>query len=66
MPTEFRDLTDTVVAATGANSGIGAATARLLLDAGPEDLAHAIATVRGQSRRMRTTQWQLRSTGQSS
>ncbi len=34
MPAETRDLTDTVVAITGASSGIGAATARLLLEAG--------------------------------
>ena len=34
MPAERRDLTDTVVAITGASSGIGAATARLLLEAG--------------------------------
>lgn len=34
MPAEKRDLTDTVVAITGASAGIGAATARLLLEAG--------------------------------
>lgn len=34
MPAEYRDLTDTVVAITGASSGIGAATCRLLLEAG--------------------------------
>ena len=34
MPEESRELTDTVVAVTGASSGIGAATAQLLLDAG--------------------------------
>ena len=34
MPAESRELTDTVVAVTGASSGIGAATAQLLLDAG--------------------------------
>jgi 3-oxoacyl-[acyl-carrier protein] reductase len=34
MPAELRELTDTVVAVTGASSGIGAATARLLLEAG--------------------------------
>ncbi len=34
MPAETRDLTDTVVAITGASSGIGAASARLLLGAG--------------------------------
>jgi len=34
MPAETRDLTDTVVAITGASSGIGAATARQLLEAG--------------------------------
>jgi NADP-dependent 3-hydroxy acid dehydrogenase YdfG len=34
MPAETRDLTSTVVAITGASSGIGAAAARLLLEAG--------------------------------
>jgi len=34
MPAKTRDLTDTVVAITGASSGIGAASARLLLEAG--------------------------------
>jgi 3-oxoacyl-[acyl-carrier protein] reductase len=34
MPAESRDLTNTVVAITGASSGIGAASARLLLEAG--------------------------------
>ena len=34
MPAESRDLTDTVVAVTGASSGIGAATAQPLLDVG--------------------------------
>jgi len=34
MPAESREVTDTVVAVTGASSGIGAATARLLLEAG--------------------------------
>jgi NADP-dependent 3-hydroxy acid dehydrogenase YdfG len=34
MPAETRDLTDTVVAITGAGSGIGAATARLLVESG--------------------------------
>lgn len=34
MPAEVRALTDTVVAITGASSGIGASTARLLLEAG--------------------------------
>src|SRR6185369_16745416 len=34
MPAEKRDLTRTVVAVTGASSGIGAATARLLGEAG--------------------------------
>ncbi len=34
MPAETRDLTDTVVAITGASSGIGAASARQLLEAG--------------------------------
>lgn len=34
MTVQLRDLTDTVVAVTGAGSGIGAATARQLLDAG--------------------------------
>jgi hypothetical protein len=33
MPAESRDLTNTVVAITGASSGIGAASARLLLEA---------------------------------
>ena len=33
MPAESREVTDTVVAVTGASSGIGAATARLLLEA---------------------------------
>ncbi len=34
MPAEARDLTGTVIAITGASSGIGAASARLLLEAG--------------------------------
>ncbi|MBA3523327.1 MAG: SDR family oxidoreductase [Geodermatophilaceae bacterium] len=34
MPAETRALTDTVVAVTGASTGIGAASARLLLEAG--------------------------------
>lgn len=34
MPAESRALTDTVVAVTGASSGIGAASARLLLESG--------------------------------
>src|SRR5664279_2994306 len=34
MPAESRQLANTVVAVTGASSGIGAATARLLLEAG--------------------------------
>jgi NADP-dependent 3-hydroxy acid dehydrogenase YdfG len=34
MPAETRDLTDTVVAITGGTSGIGAAAARLLVEAG--------------------------------
>ena len=34
MPVESRELTNTVVAVTGASSGIGAATAQLLLEAG--------------------------------
>jgi 3-oxoacyl-[acyl-carrier protein] reductase len=34
MPEETRELSDTVVAITGASAGIGAATARLLLEAG--------------------------------
>jgi NADP-dependent 3-hydroxy acid dehydrogenase YdfG len=34
MPAESRVVSDTVVAVTGASPGIGAATARLLLEAG--------------------------------
>jgi len=34
MPAESREVSDTVVAVTGASSGIGAATTRLLLEAG--------------------------------
>ncbi|MCW2885204.1 MAG: 3-oxoacyl-[acyl-carrier protein] reductase, partial [Streptosporangiaceae bacterium] len=34
MPAQTRDLSSTVVAITGASSGIGAATARLLVEAG--------------------------------
>jgi NADP-dependent 3-hydroxy acid dehydrogenase YdfG len=34
MPAEIRELKDTVVAVTGASAGIGAATARLLVEAG--------------------------------
>lgn len=34
MPVEARDITQTVVAVTGASAGIGAATARLLVEAG--------------------------------
>ncbi|MGX7680807.1 SDR family oxidoreductase [Jatrophihabitans sp. DSM 45814] len=41
MPAETRDLTDTVVAVTGASSGIGAATARLLVEAGARVVVQA-------------------------
>ncbi len=41
MPEESRDLTDTVVAITGASSGIGAATARLLAESGAKVVVQA-------------------------
>jgi 3-oxoacyl-[acyl-carrier protein] reductase len=41
MPAETRDLTSTVVAITGASSGIGAAAARLLLEAGARVVVQA-------------------------
>ena len=41
MPAESRDLTNTVVAITGASSGIGAASARLLLEAGAKVVVQA-------------------------
>ena len=41
MPAEHRDLTDQVVAVTGASAGIGRATARLLLEAGARVSAQA-------------------------
>jgi NADP-dependent 3-hydroxy acid dehydrogenase YdfG len=58
MPAEKRDLTGTVVAVTGASSGIGAATARLLGEAGAHvvlgarrvDRLHALASEIGDDR----------------
>jgi 3-oxoacyl-[acyl-carrier protein] reductase len=41
MPAECREVADTVVAVTGASSGIGAATARLLLEAGAKVVVQA-------------------------
>jgi hypothetical protein len=41
MPAESREVSDTGVAVTGASSGIGAATARLLLEAGAKVAAQA-------------------------
>ena len=41
MPAETRDLTDTVVAITGASAGIGAAAARLLVEAGARIVVQA-------------------------
>ena len=41
MPAEIRDLTDSVVAVTGASSGIGAAAARLLVEAGARVVVQA-------------------------
>jgi NADP-dependent 3-hydroxy acid dehydrogenase YdfG len=46
MTAETRDLTDTVVAVTGASSGIGAATARLLVEAGARVALQARRTER--------------------
>jgi NADP-dependent 3-hydroxy acid dehydrogenase YdfG len=58
MPAEKRDLTGTVVAVTGASSGIGAATARLLGEAGARvvlgarrvDRLHALVPEIGEDR----------------
>jgi NADP-dependent 3-hydroxy acid dehydrogenase YdfG len=58
MPAEKRDLTGTVVAVTGASSGIGAATARLLGEAGARvvlgarrvDRLHALVSEIGEDR----------------
>ncbi len=58
MPAETRDLTGTVVAVTGASSGIGAATARLLGEAGARvvlgarraDRLHALVSEIGEDR----------------
>ena len=47
MPAEKRDLTGTVVAITGASSGIGAATARLLGEAGARVVLGAYMFVHG-------------------
>jgi NADP-dependent 3-hydroxy acid dehydrogenase YdfG len=41
MPAETRDLTDSVVAITGASAGIGAAAARLLVEAGARVVVQA-------------------------
>lgn len=41
MAAETRDITDTVVAVTGASAGIGAATARLLVEAGARVVVQA-------------------------
>jgi NADP-dependent 3-hydroxy acid dehydrogenase YdfG len=41
MPTESREVSDTVVAVTGADSGTGAVTAQLLLEAGAKIAVHA-------------------------
>lgn len=46
MPAEQRDLTDTVVAITGASAGIGAASARLLGEAGARVVLGARRTER--------------------
>lgn len=46
MPAEKRDLTGTVVAVTGASAGIGAATARLLGEAGAQVVLGARRTER--------------------
>ena len=46
MPAEKRDLTDTVVAVTGASAGTGAATARLLGEAGARVVLGARRTER--------------------
>lgn len=41
MPAPSRDITDTVIAITGASTGIGAASARLLLEAGAKVVVQA-------------------------
>lgn len=46
MPAETRDLTGTVVAITGASAGIGAAAARLLVEAGAKVAVQARRTER--------------------
>lgn len=46
MPAETRDLTGTVVAITGASAGIGAASARLLVEAGAKVALQARRTER--------------------
>ena len=49
MPAETRSLSDTVVAVTGASAGIGAATARLLVEAGAKVVVQARRTERLES-----------------
>jgi NADP-dependent 3-hydroxy acid dehydrogenase YdfG len=71
MPAEKRDLTGTVVAVTGASSGIGAATARLLGEAGARvvlgarrvDRLHALVSQIGEDRAL-AVQLDVRSPGQ--
>ena len=63
MPAESREVTDTVVAVTGASSGIGAATARLLLEAGAKVAAQAgaeNASTRSRTSSALTTSWWFR------
>ena len=71
MPAEKRDLTGTVVAVTGASSGIGAATARLLGEAGARvvlgarrvERLHALVSEIGQDRAL-AVQLDVQSPGQ--
>jgi NADP-dependent 3-hydroxy acid dehydrogenase YdfG len=71
MPAEKRDLTGTVVAVTGASSGIGAATARLLGEAGARvvlgarrvDRLQALVSQIGEDRAL-AVQLDVRSPGQ--
>jgi NADP-dependent 3-hydroxy acid dehydrogenase YdfG len=71
MPAEQRDLTGTVIAVTGASAGIGAATARLLGEAGARvvlgarrvDRLHGLVSEIGEDRAL-AVQLDVRSPGQ--
>jgi NAD(P)-dependent dehydrogenase (short-subunit alcohol dehydrogenase family) len=66
MSTEDREFPNTVIAVTGTSAGLGAAIARLPLEAGAKFRYRPVAVVLQQPHRVRTTQSQLWSMGQGS